>query len=90
MVGFLSTGHVDDGLVGAGLDWFIEGRYALGRWPVGLFAALAAVAAARELARAGNAGDRRRWTEWAGTALALVLAVAWACDELVLRWNPRS
>jgi hypothetical protein len=76
------------GLSGPALDWFVEGRYALGRWPVGLFAALAAMAAARDLARAWNAGDRRRWTEWAGPALAFVLAVAWAWDELVQRSEP--
>jgi hypothetical protein len=76
------------GLSGPALDWFIEGRYALGRWPIGLFAAVAAVAAARDLARAWNTGERRRWTEWAGAMLALLLAAAWTWDELVLRSEP--
>jgi hypothetical protein len=75
-------------LSGPALDWFIEGRYALGRWPVGLFAALAAAAEARDLSQAWNRRDRRRWTEWAAAAIALVLAGAWAWDELILRSEP--
>ena len=55
------------GLSGPALDWFVEGRYALGRWPIGLFAAMPAVAAARDLAR--RLARRGRWTEWAAVAL---------------------
>jgi hypothetical protein len=84
----LSRAPSATGLSGPALEWFVEARYALGRWPVGLFAVLAGVAAVRDLARAWNAGERRRWTEWAAAAVALVLAAAWAWDELVLRSEP--
>jgi hypothetical protein len=83
-VDFTPTGSLD-GRSGAAIDWWLEARTALGRWPIGLFAAVPAVAAAGDLAR-GPRGTR--WTEWAGAALALVLAGAWACDELVLRPSP--
>jgi hypothetical protein len=73
------------GLAGPALDWFVEARYALGRWPIGLFAAIPAMVVARDVARTRR---RRRWTEWAGVGLALLLALAWTCDELVLRSMP--
>jgi hypothetical protein len=85
-VDFTPTGTLD-GLSGPALDWWLEGRNALGRWPVGLFAAVPAVAAASDLAREWRRA-RARKTEWAGAALALVLGGAWACDELMLRPSP--
>jgi hypothetical protein len=66
--------------------WYVEGRYALGRWPIGLLAAVPAVAAARNLARGPR--DRGRWTARAGVAVALALGVAWAWDELAMRSWP--
>jgi hypothetical protein len=76
------------GLSGPALDWFVEGRYALGRWPVGLFAMVPAMAVARSLAQRRPGRARRYWTEWMGPALALVLGTAWAWDELALRQEP--
>jgi hypothetical protein len=78
------------GLSGPALDWFVEGRYALGRWPVGLFAMVPALAAARDLLPSRRSPGRRRrfWTERAGVAIALLLGAAWAWDELVLRPIP--
>jgi hypothetical protein len=74
------------GLSGPAPDWYIEGRYALGRWPIGLLAVVPAVAAARDLARGSR--DQRCWTGWAAVAIALVLGVAWAWDELAMRSWP--
>jgi hypothetical protein len=78
------------GLSGPALDWFVEGRYALGRWPVGLFAMVAALAAARDLTRGRERPGhlRRHWTEWTGAVVALVLGASWSWDELVLRQEP--
>jgi hypothetical protein len=78
------------GLSRPALDWFVEGRYALGRWPIGLFAMVAALATARELmlTRGRPGHPRRYWTEWAGAMVALVLGGSWAWDELVLRPEP--
>jgi hypothetical protein len=76
------------GLSGPALDWYVEGRYALGRWPVGLFAMIAALAAARTLVQRRPGHPRRYWTEWAGAVVALVLGGSWAWDELVLRPEP--
>ena len=76
-------------LWGPALDWFIEGRgqrWAAGRsgcsrrWPPWQPRATCP--------RPGTRRERRRWTEWAAAAMALVLAGAWAWDELILRSEP--
>jgi hypothetical protein len=72
-----------DGWSPAGFAWYVEARLALGRWPFGLLAAVAALAAERDLRR-----DGRRWTEWAGLALGVLLGAAWLVDELALRPAP--
>jgi hypothetical protein len=78
------------GLSRPALDWYVEGRYALGRWPVGLLAMVAALTTARVLmpGRGRPGHPRRYWTEWAGAMLSLVLGGSWAWDELVLRQEP--
>src|SRR5205807_7152155 len=65
---------------------YLEERLALGRWALGLFAAVPALAALREVFASGRIG--RRWTEWAGMALAAVMGAAWTIDELALRPAP--
>lgn len=70
----------------AQFDWYLEGRLALGRWFVGMLTAVPALSAALALRRRG--GAPWRWTEWAGSALAALLAACWAWDELILRPAP--
>jgi hypothetical protein len=67
-------------------EWYLEGRLALGRWAIGLFTAVPAMAACRDLLGSGRTG--RRWTEWAGLILAAVMGASWTIDELALRPAP--
>jgi hypothetical protein len=76
------------GWSGPALEWYLEGRYALGRWPIGLLAMVPAMAAARSLAQRRRGHSRRYWTEWASAALALALGASWVWDELALRQEP--
>ena len=51
-----------------------------------LLAAVPALATALDLRRRDL--RERRWTEWAGMTLGLVLGLCWAWDELILRPTP--
>jgi putative Mn2+ efflux pump MntP len=73
---------------GAAFDVYLEARLALGRWFDALILIVPGLATFMDYFRK----DRPpwRWTEWAGAALALVLGVAWAFDELYLRPTPSA
>jgi hypothetical protein len=62
-----------------------EARAALGRWPRGLLFAIPVVALVGDLWRKGL---WRRWTEWVGMVVALILGGQWLAGELVYRPAP--
>jgi hypothetical protein len=79
----IPTSSPPPGWSAAAFEWYVEARLAVGRWFLGAWLAAIAMAAARSVFRGGVGAWC--WTEWAASVLALLLAAAWAWDELVLR-----
>jgi hypothetical protein len=69
-----------------GYAWYLEARLALGRWFEGMLVGIPAAATAIAATRPDR--PDRRWTEWSGMALAVLLGAAWAIDELARRPSP--
>ena len=86
-VGF-PPGKPPDGWAWPGYAWHLEARLALGRWFEGLLVGIPTAATGLAVARRGRPGWR--WTEWAGAALAVLLGLTWALDELTRRPFPAA